>query len=681
MSAPWWVPGANPLPPDPPSWSLGVGATSGIQPVLLQTPPASVAAELYAWTATYTPEWTVRALDDAGVALVVVFASLLEPVLTRLNRLPEKAFVEALNILGIELLPAEPASATLQFSILSSATDPVLLPSGFQVGARPQSGTGGLITLETQANLYATAAQVTQMLVQEGSFFLDITPDPSNPTPFAPFGTGATAGAALYLGLQAPVPQIQLSIGIDMVTSSGIPAPVAAGGLMPLPTAPSPTLVWETYDGGSGSYQTAAVIADSSRGLAQSGIVTLAVPASWRFGTPPGVTAPAGLFWLRVRIVQGQFNPAPMFNDLLLNVVPALAVTTIADEVVDFSADPTRQHATLSQTPVLPGSVIVTVLNDPLTATPATVWQETDDLALARPDQQLYEFDAATGAMTFGNGANGAAVPAGFQNVLATYAVISPSAGVLAAGAVSMLINSAPNVTGVTNPNPGSGGTDIGSQADAIARGPQTYRARGRAVTTADFALLATQVVGIVRAQAISGRHPAYPGKPIPGVVGVYVVPPDTNSTPGQGPAPLPTSATLSAVAQNLSTTAALAGVDVVVAAPVYHYVQARVAVVAEPGAVAGTVYNNVLTALTTYLHPITGGADGKGWPFGAPLLYTPLILFLMANVPGIQAIPSLTLLIDGQRQPPCADYAIGEDGLFWSLEHEIVPSGEEGGS
>ena len=496
---------------------------------------------------------------------------------------PAQGVRRALRIIGIDPLPAEPASALLEFTILGSATGPVLVPQGFQVGGRSADGTGGMIILETQNNLYATAAQITQMQVQEGSFFLDVTPDPNAPTPFSPFGSSPKAGTALYLGLGGGVPQIQVSIGFNVVTPAGTPAPVASGGLTPLPAVPTPTLVWETYDGGSGSFQTAPVVSDSTLGLAQSGVVVLTVPPVWNPGAPLGLDPSSGLLWLRLRIVQGQFDPPPVVSDVLLNVVQALAVQTVAGEYVDFGTDTTLQNATLSQAPVLPGSLIITVLDDPLSATDTTVWQETQDLALARSDQQVYEFDPATGQITFGDGVHGAAVPPGFRNVVATYQAISPSSGVLAANSVTTLINSAPFITGVNNPNPGSGGTEVGSQAEAIALGPQIFRAKGRAVTTADFALLATEVAGIVKAHAIAGRHPAYPGKPIPGVVGVYVVPPDTNPTPGQGAAPMPTSETLEAVATNLSTTAALAGIDVVVAAPVYHYVQAQVAVVAQP--------------------------------------------------------------------------------------------------
>ena len=679
MSQPWWVKGVSAS--SPPKWALGGGLSSVREPVLLPSDRASVIADVKSRIPAYTPEWAAQGSDDAGVALMTLFGGLMEPVLTRLDELPQKAFVEALRIIGIDALPAEPASAMLEFKILDSATESVLIPQGFQVGARPPAGSGNMVILETQDNLYATAAQITQLQVQEGSFFLDITPDPNAPAPFSPFGASAKAGSALYLGLKGPIPQIQISVGINVVTPAGTPAPVAKGGLMPLPTAPSATLIWEAYDGGSGSFQTAAIVSDGTSSLIQSGVVVLKVPPIWTPGAPPGLDAPPDILWLRLRIVQGQFDPPPVLADLLLNTVQALAVQTVAGEFVDFGSDTTLRHATLSKAPVLAGSLIVTVLDDPLSATDSTVWQKTTDLASARSDQQVYEFDPATGEITFGDGVHGAAVPPGFRNVVATYQAISPSSGVIAANAAITLINSAPFVTGVNNPQPGSGGTGVGSQTEAILRGPQLFRARNRAVTTADFALMATQVGGIVKAHAIAGRHLAYPGNTIPGVVGVYVVPPDTNPIPGQGAAPIPTSETLHAVATSLSTTAALAGVDVVVAAPVYHYVQAQIAVIPSPSAVAATVYQNVLTTLINYLHPITGGADGNGWPFGAPLLHTPLILFLMSHVKDLVAIPSLTLVIDGRRLPPCGDFTIEEDSLFWSLQHEIVPSYEEGGS
>ena len=120
MSGPWWVKGSCVKPP----------TFTGIEPLLLASGRASVIADVTGRIAAYTPEWTAVTADDAGVALVTLFGGMMEPVLTRLDQLPVKAFVEALRIVGIDALAAEPASVQLQFTILDSATGPALRAGG-----------------------------------------------------------------------------------------------------------------------------------------------------------------------------------------------------------------------------------------------------------------------------------------------------------------------------------------------------------------------------------------------------------------------------------------------------------------------------------------------------------------------------------------------------------------------
>ena len=74
---------------------------------------------------------------------MTLFGGLMEPVLTRLDKLPQKAFVEAIRIIGIEPLPAEAASAMLEFTILDGETGSVLIPrdSRWVLGRRPARAT------------------------------------------------------------------------------------------------------------------------------------------------------------------------------------------------------------------------------------------------------------------------------------------------------------------------------------------------------------------------------------------------------------------------------------------------------------------------------------------------------------------------------------------------------------
>ena len=92
-------------------------------------------------------------------------------------------------------------------------------------------------------------------------------------------------------------------------------------------------------------------------------------------------------------------------------------------------------------------------------------------------------------------------------------------------------------MTAVSNPYPASGGTDTEADSRAILRGAQELRTGGRAVTPADYGVLAVNAPGalVARAQGVAGLHPGYPGAPIPGVVGVLCVAPDHRHRPAPG--------------------------------------------------------------------------------------------------------------------------------------------------
>jgi hypothetical protein len=82
---------------------------------------------------TLCPEWTDFSAGDPGVTLVELFAFLTDTLLYRLNRLPEKAFVSFLNLLGVQLEPPNAASVVLSFELDKDAGATVTVPRGTQV--------------------------------------------------------------------------------------------------------------------------------------------------------------------------------------------------------------------------------------------------------------------------------------------------------------------------------------------------------------------------------------------------------------------------------------------------------------------------------------------------------------------------------------------------------------------
>jgi len=79
------------------------------------------------------PGWTDLTPGDPGMVLVELFAHLTDVMLYRLNRLPEKAYVEFLRLMGVRLFPPGAAEVTLEFRVERPAPQAVGIPLGTRV--------------------------------------------------------------------------------------------------------------------------------------------------------------------------------------------------------------------------------------------------------------------------------------------------------------------------------------------------------------------------------------------------------------------------------------------------------------------------------------------------------------------------------------------------------------------
>lgn len=666
---------------------------AGEQPELLDATAQAVRAAVVARITGFTPDW--RILDrpdpgdevrrsDFGVALVRLFGTLAEPVLQRANRLPEKAVVEYLRIADVQSRPATAAQALVQFTVAPAAGGSVSVPAGFQIGAAPAGGQGDQVVFETDGAIAATPSTIVAAAAEQGS---TITAVNLGGPPFAPFGVQPGTGNALWVGLsvlpEVASPSPSLALGVVAAAPSGAPAPAESGDTGRLDAPPAPLLAWEVLDGDRGLVP-AALSRDETAGLQRTGIIDIKVPESWSPAQPPAPALPVAL-WLRVRLVQGSYPAAPELSDLLINIARATALRTIRNEILERLHDTQdgRAQLTLSQRPVVPGSVHLVVSGDTgdtlfgtgAAAASSQPWTEVDSLAASGPTDRVFTLDPQSGLLTFGDGSNGLRLPGGFQNVSASvYRTGGGAAGAVAAGAITAMLSSVRFVSAVTNPYPASGGTDADPEQQAVLRGGQDVQAGGRAVAPGDYAVLALNSPGanVARAHAIGGFHPGHPGRLIPGIVGVLVVPPADTAHTASGP-PLPTGEELRAVADYLSSQAAPAGIDILTAAPHYHTVALTVWLVLDPARDQADTLQAAGLALDAYLNPVRGGDDGQGWPFGGTLVHTALVRRLL-DVPGVTAVPQLAIVFDGLRQPPCTDQPIRPDALVFPARHELLP-------
>ena len=166
---------------------------------------------------------------------------------------------------------------------------------------------------------------------------------------------------------------------------------------------------------------------------------------------------------------------------------------------------------------------------------------------------------------------------------------------------------------------------------EAKKRAPRAIKSRCRAVTAEDFEYLAMQAATIKRAKALPLFHPDFPGVKVPGVVTVIVVP------DGDGPAPTPSEGTLRTVCAYLDQRRLLT-TELYVIKPTYQRVEIHADVIVDDNADLAEVKTGVEQTIKDYFHPLKGGEDGQGWPFGGTIYYS-RVNQRVFTVPGVQSI------------------------------------------
>jgi predicted phage baseplate assembly protein len=395
-------------------------------------------------------------------------------------------------------------------------------------------------------------------------------------------------------------------------------------------------------------------------------------------------------YYLRIRLVHGGYDAAPRLDAVLTNTAQAVQSLTARDEVLGGSdGTPTQDPFVLANRPVLErDQPYVVRRSDGLAVTVTGValetdegagfepWQQVPDLLASGPDDPHFTVDSTLGTIRVGDGVHGRIPVANpflpSANVVArSYPYGGGAVANVGAGTVTTLQTFADGISGVTNQRPATGGRDEESVADAKRRAPALLKARDRAVTAEDFELLATQTPSVVvlRAKALAMRHPRFGDVPIPGVVTVIVVP------DGDGPAPVPGETTLRTVCAHLNAHRLVTS-ELYVVPPTYRRVKVTAEVVVRPDADLVTVHRGLTAALTTWMHPLRGGDEGTGWPFGGEIYYSSLSRVAL-QVPGVLRIRDNQLIVtmDGLPQPECRDLPIGSGALLSAEEPDLVVS------
>ena len=632
-------------------------------------------AEAKARIPRYTPEWTDYNPGDPGFALVELFAWMTELTLFRLNQVPRLNYLKFLAMMGIEPRPAQSARTIVLMPVMPSfAHLAVLLPAGTQIATAEPDGDGRPIVFETDRALTALRAVLGAVQIDDGyGQTLASAANADLTSGFAPFGPLATPGAALMLGFEdsAELPaDAEISLGVwPLATERGYPVEACTGDDA---GPPPPALIkWEFWAGFE--WRPLTVLADETRAFSRTGTIRLRLPPAGQIvKSRVGVAQDRPRSWLRARLDKSFYQRPPLLAGVRLNAVHTLEAQSVRDEIIGGSDGTADQTFTFANSPVLSGSLEIDVYE---TETPER-WRLVDDFFGQGADAPVYCADWSSGTVRFagvnrphdGTGgripsANVARAQTGI--VARSYRFGGGTRGNVAAGAISvpLTVVQGLDVNRVGNPVAAAGGADEEDIDTLIARAARILKARDRAVTPGDFELLALESGAVARALAMPLAHPDFPGLDVPGTVTLLVLPtiPGDRAAVLAQPAPRPAQSLLREVCAWLDQRRLL-GTELFVRGPQYAQIELTLTLIVDPDADAADVVSRATDALRAWFHPLIGGSDGGGWPFGGAVRYAEL--YRAALIDGVRRVEGIEIVRGGEPFGMCQDVPIPAGAL-----------------
>lgn len=636
-------------------------------PVIDDRRYADLVQEARARIPRYTSEWTDLNDNEPGMAVVQLMAWMSDLLIARLGRVPKLNYLKFLELLGIELMPAQAARAEIAFPVQAGFGEPSLIvPLHTQVAAEVP-GLDQPVIFETEQALVALSARLDAVQVDQRLSIVDVSSANAElGAGFLAFGAAVRTGNALMLGFDSPLEFTTTTIDLAVwVAQPKTRAPLVVDS--PVATAPPALLAWEYWNGKD--WYPLDLLRDDSAAFSRSGHVLLAPPPRGAAQAAILGKVAAPRYWLRARLAGGAYQQPPRLLAVRTNTVAAIAAQSVEAEIVGRSNGQPDQVFTLAQRPVLAGSLVLEVDE----GDGPQPWQEVPDFFASNPDDPHYVLNRSAGEIRF-NGAKGripVANPNRPANIVARrYRSGGGAGGNLPAMAIATLRGSLPGIDteGVGNLFPSFGGADEETLEMARLRAAATIRSHERAVTREDFELHARAVGGVARARALPLFHPAFPGIEVPGVVSVVIVPHAADpQQPLDDPAPRPTEGLLRLVCAELDRRR-LATTELYIIAPTYKLLEVSATLHVRGDADLAAVKQDALLMLRRYFHPLVGGddssldKDGAGWPFGGDISYARVVQRLL--LPGVASVEDLVFTLDHVTAPPCANVPV--DG--WAL-------------
>ncbi|HEX2706255.1 MAG TPA: putative baseplate assembly protein [Candidatus Lustribacter sp.] len=612
------------------------------------------------------PEWTDHNVSDPGVTLIETFAYLVDTLLYRLNRIPDKLYLAFLDLIGVSPHPPTAASVEATFWLSAPQDHDVTVHRGTHVST-VRTEQDEAVVFETTRDLVIPVRSMTAVATQarDGDVVARAI-EVREGSGFAAFTTSPRPGDAVLVALDEAAPLCAVALRWD--------CEVKGVGVNP-EHAP---LRWEAWTG------TGWVACDTERdgtgGLNRPGYIIVHLPAGHVASVIGGVRGG----WVRTVVTEPEPDyPAYVSSPLVRSVeaqtvggtVRAVHAEEVFDEVVGLSEGIPGQSFPLARTPVVDDGrpMVLEVASGP----GWLEWQEVSSFADQSAADLVFRVDRAAGRVELGPAVRepdgtvtrfGAVPPKGAPLRVPAYRTGGGPRGNVAARAISVLRTSVPLIERVENRRTASGGTAGETIEQVRVRGPLDLRTRDRAVTAADIEVLARRAApSIARVRAIAeGDYGAR----------LLVVPVAPVEADGRVRFEdlVPPEATLAAVTEFLDTRRVI-GTRLVIEPPFYQGVTVVARVLARRRTDTDSLREAALAALYQHFSPLTGGPDGEGWPFGRPV-HVGEVYAVLQRLPGTELVEEVRLFAadptTAVRGDPTDRIALDANALVFSFGHQV---------
>ena len=620
------------------------------------------------------PEWTDHNVSDPGVTLIETFAWMTDQVLYRLNRIPERNYVKFLELIGVRLFPPTAARALITFWLAGPQPATIHIRPGTQV-ATVRTETDEAIVFTTLGDLPIVPCSLLRIASKFGADrdVTDHTDALEARTQFFSFDKVPKPDDTLLIGLTEAVPSCAVTLRFK--------CDIEGVGVDP----ENPPLTWESWDGYA--WTDCEVDRDGTGGLNRDGDLVLHVPKSHTVSVISGQRAG----WLRARVLkpetdQPTYSASPIIKGVTAFTTGGTAESVnaelIENEILGIAEGVPGQRFALKHRPVVPGGSAAVLEVSGIDGWED--WKQVQDFVDSKPDDTHFMLDAVAGEVLLGPGVRepdgalrnyGAVAPKGSRLRLRSYLIGGGRRGNVARNSITVLKSSIPYVSRVQNRRAAEGGVDGEEMENAKVRGPIVLRTRDRAVTMEDYEHLAKEAAPeVARVRCVTAGDGADAGG-----VRILVVP-AAGSSGGRlrFEQLLPAEETLQRIGRRLDE-ARVIGTRVLVEPPVYRGVTVVAKLKPRPSANPTRLQADALEALYEYFHPISGGPDRSGWPFGRPVHVGEVYSVLQA-LRGTELVEDARLFgadpTTGQRGQPVQRLQIEPHALVFSYEHQVMVEG-----